>query len=102
MYRKRLYLALLICLLGHYRNRYSMKTPSKLPTSSVSLRDERNARIRADFQNQYERGQRVNFILKDLSGRYFLAEDTLERIVFERGYYRQAATVGASSALTTA
>ena len=101
MYRNYLLLALLLWPTVPYRNVHSMNNhskPSSTVVTPVSLRVERNARIRAEFQQQYERGQRVNFILAELSKRYYLAEDTLERIVFERGHYKPTATSGTALA----
>ena len=90
MYKISVKSALLCWGLATHRNS-QMKKPSRSDARSTTpstLRDQRNAQIRADYTRLYASGQRSAFIIIGLSERYFLAEDTIERIVFQRGHYR--------------
>lgn len=55
-----------------------------------TLRDQRNEQIRKEFFRMHDvDGKRNEVIYALLSKKYFLAADTIERIVFQRGRYRE-------------
>lgn len=47
----------------------------------------RNQNIKDEFKRMYAEGLRNEVILARLSDKYYLASDTIERIVWERGNY---------------
>ncbi|WP_080058313.1 hypothetical protein [Spirosoma aerolatum] len=66
-----------------------MKKSTSAGLSYDTLRDQRNAKIRAEFFRMHDvEGKRNEVIYALLSQKYFLAADTIERIVFQRGRYR--------------
>ncbi|GAB2586406.1 hypothetical protein GCM10027190_39380 [Spirosoma areae] len=69
----------------------------------MPLRDRRNADIRAEYVHLFNvEGKRNKVILALLSKKWYMAEDTIERIVFQRGRYRQTPSATASSAVLPA
>ncbi|WP_338875691.1 hypothetical protein WBJ53_08695 [Spirosoma sp. SC4-14] len=61
----------------------------QLDTSAQTLKQKRNEAIRAEYQKMFTAGKRNEFILEALSVKYFLTTDTLERIIFQRGRYKE-------------
>lgn len=56
---------------------------------ALSLQAKRNDAIRSEYFRMFNvQGKRNEVILRSLSDKYFLAPDTIERIVFRRGRYR--------------
>mgnify|MGYP001808013997 CR=1 FL=1 len=73
----------------HQRSSMKSKTGStSLVDPSLSLREQRNAQIRADYNYLYHtEGKRHDIIVNQLSTKFYLAVDTIERIVWQRGHY---------------
>jgi hypothetical protein len=74
----------------HQRSYMKPSKPDSTPLvdSSLPLREQRNAKIRAEYTFMYTiEGKRNDVILNQLSAKYFLAVDTVERIVWQRGHY---------------
>ena len=97
MYKYCLYCALIIGLhFGSIRNA-SMKNCQE-QTAPLSRRDQRNADIRNEYFHLFRsEGKRNEVILTQLAKKWYMAEDTIERIVFQRGHYKPQ-SVAASSA----
>jgi hypothetical protein len=81
------------------RNNVSLSSSSSL----LPRREQRNEQIKADFNTYHKDGFRNEIIYEKLAAKYYLAPDTIERIVFGRGTYRKqsilvVSTVPASSA----
>ncbi len=49
---------------------------------------ERNDAIRAEFEKQWAKGYRTDYIVKELESAYHLHPLTLEDIVFRKGVYQ--------------
>ena len=49
---------------------------------------ERNERIRKEYLDIYKRGYRHDYIIDELIKKYFLSRDTLERIMYKTGTYK--------------
>lgn len=60
-------------------------------------REKRNEQIRSEYQTQFAAGLRSEVILETLARRWYLAPDTLERIVFQRGRYRDPLLMSTSN-----
>ncbi len=105
MYKTFINIALFVSLTSGHRNAHMKKTSldsTTSNTSTISLREQRNAKIRLYYTTQFGKGLRTAVIIKALSNQWCLAEDTIERIVFQRGRYRTTSAHSVSSTTQTA